>query len=68
MNEDTTDNRDKIEDIFLFTAQEVSEKSYEKYINGEISQEDLQKVYKLLSNWSINSEKILNLLHQYQDK
>ncbi|MBA4312675.1 MAG: hypothetical protein C0417_08595 [Chlorobiaceae bacterium] len=62
MNEDTTDNRDKIEDIFLFTAQEVSEKAYEKYSSGEISQAELAEIYHLLKHWTLESEQLLKIL------
>ncbi|MDI6766035.1 MAG: hypothetical protein QME52_04340 [Bacteroidota bacterium] len=63
MNEDTTGNRDKIEDIFLFTAQEVGEKAYEKYTSGQITQHELKDIYSLLHRWTLETEQLLKMLN-----
>ena len=44
----------------LFIGQQLSDQTYEKYISGYLSIEELTKIYKLLSSWSKLSQEIVD--------
>lgn len=54
-------DRSEIEDMLLFFAQETSEVAFERYTNGELSQEELGQVYAILKNWTEETEKLLRM-------
>ena len=44
----------------LFIGQQLSDQTYEKYISGYLSNEELKYIYKLLSSWSKLSQEIVD--------
>jgi len=50
------------EEIFIQTAQEAGDVIYERFVAGEITQEDLAVAYTRLRQWTIETERLLSLL------
>jgi len=48
------------EDSILQLGQEFTERIYERYASGEITSEQMQKIYQILAKWTKLSEKLLN--------
>lgn len=54
----------KVEEHFLFALRELDEALYEKYCQGEISVEELQKTYEELRLWSQQAETLISRLKE----
>lgn len=63
LNSDTQSSAKEIEDVLLYFSQEVSEKAYDRFACGDLSQEELHGVYELLSQWTREAEKLLAMLN-----
>ena len=48
------------EDSILHLGQELTERVYERYASGEITSEQMQKIYQMLAKWTKLSEKLLD--------
>ena len=53
-----------VEDVLLFTAQQLTETAYERFSEGEVSQDQLKEFYGVVSNWSRASEQVLETMHR----
>jgi len=53
-----------IEDVLLFTAQQLTETAYDRFTEGVVSQIQLKEFYEVLSVWSATSEKVLETMHK----
>jgi hypothetical protein len=53
-----------IEDVLLFTVQQLTETAYEFFSQGEISQIQLKEFYDVMSNWSRASEQVLETMNK----
>ena len=51
-----------IENEIIFVGDKLNELVYEKFNSGEISFLQLQEVYSNLSEWTKNTERLLNTL------
>ena len=50
--EDRSTDQAKLEEMLLARCDELGENAYEMYISGELSLEQLEDVYKMLSAWT----------------
>ena len=63
MNENQREpGREELEDLFMQTAQKVSDGAYEKYLSGELSSTDLQRLYSLIRQWMSETEELLEFV------
>ena len=53
-----------IDDLMLHAAQEITETAYERFSEGEVSQDQLKEFYGVVSNWSRASEQVLETMHR----
>ncbi len=51
-----------IEEEILFIGQQLNEEVFEQYTSGEITLQQLDEAYRILSKWSLQSENVLKLL------
>ena len=56
-------DKEKVEDAVLFAGEHFSEAVYQKYLAGDLSQDELQEIYNLVSRWMAESEQLLKMLH-----
>jgi hypothetical protein len=54
--------QEPVEDIILAGDECLTETAFEKYLRGELSQEKLEEAYRMLSEWRLTGEKILELI------
>jgi hypothetical protein len=59
VNEST---KQALEYSILDLVELVSEDSYEKYLEGELAQQELHELYDLLSTWTLTGKKLLQNL------
>jgi hypothetical protein len=52
-----------IEEEILFIGQQLNDDLFEQYNSGEITLQQLEDAYRILSQWSTQSEGLLNLLN-----
>ena len=53
------------EDSILQLGQVLTERVYERYASGEITSEQMQKIYQMLAKWTKLSEKLLNSVTEH---
>lgn len=63
MEHNPSTNTETMQDTLLFFAQEVSETVYDKFVQGELNQQEFEQAYTLLKRWTNEGEFLLNLLN-----
>jgi hypothetical protein len=63
MNGYELQQRKEMEDLFLCFSQDVTDMAFERYASGDLTQEQLLEVYRVLSKWTQEAEKLLLLLN-----
>lgn len=61
-SESVASNDDSLEDIILDAGDRLSNVAYERYTTGQMTQQELKEVYKLLSEWTARSERLLAIM------
>ena len=61
IGDEALDNRQHLEDVLVFFAHEIGEVAFERYISGDLSQEEFEQAYRSLKNWTQETEKLLKL-------
>ena len=54
--------RAPVEDILLFTAQQLTETAYDRFAEGVVSQDQLKQFYEVVRTWSRISEEMLDTM------
>jgi len=62
--ETMTRQRAPVEDVLLFTAQQLTENAYERFIQGQLTQPELKQFYTVLRNWTAASENVLDAMNK----
>lgn len=53
----------ELEDAILVVSERVSDAVYRRYVEGEVSPDQMQEVYDMLRRWSQCGEELLRLLN-----
>jgi hypothetical protein len=53
-----------VEEVLLFTIQQLTENAYERFTQGEVSQAQLKELYGALSNWTRASEQVFETINR----
>jgi hypothetical protein len=46
-------------DLVLFTVQEISTVTYQKFSQGSLSQSELRELFGVVLEWTVSSERVL---------
>jgi predicted NUDIX family phosphoesterase len=57
--------RAPVEDLLLFTAQQLTETAYDRFIEGVVSQDQLKQFYDVVRIWSRISEEVLETMQEF---
>ena len=62
MTADELTTKVQIETAIFDLGEQVNEIAYKKYTEGELSQAELESAYRLLSDWTTNGTKLLEIV------
>lgn len=51
----------QLEETLLVIAERLNENAYEKFVDGELSGQELENLYARIRRWAIESEQMLEL-------
>jgi hypothetical protein len=54
-----------VEDVLLFTAQQLTETAYDRFTEGVVSQVQLREFYEVVRDWSRASEQMLETMNKH---
>ena len=63
MSDNTSIDKEKIQDVILFAVQEISDTAYLRFVDGELTQEGLEKIYNMLRQWTSEGDELLRVLN-----
>ena len=53
-----------IEDLMLHAAQDLTDNAYERFVEGQVTQVELNRFYEVLKGWTTASENVLDAMHK----
>ena len=60
----TFDKTNKATDQLIFISQQLTDQTFDKYVNGNLTAEELKTINRLLSSWGKLSEEIIERIEK----